>query len=229
MPAKTAPYPAKRGGRTNNDMSEFWENAFVRRQMMWGETPTRAALLARDEFAARGVKHVLIPGIGYGRNAVPFLESGMSVSGIEVSATAIALARSKMGLEIPIFHGSVTDMPFDERRYDGIFCFGLIYLLDADERAKLLCDCENQLAPGGTMIFTVVSKAASMFAQGTRIGEDRFESPHGVRLFFYDADSIRREFAAHGLVDVFTIDEPMPDGSLQPFLQVVCRPQRTPG
>ncbi|WAS95793.1 class I SAM-dependent methyltransferase [Nannocystis punicea] len=204
-------------------MSEFWENAFVRMQMMWGEAPTRAALLARDDFAARGVKHVLIPGIGYGRNATPFIEVGMSVTGIEVSGTAIDLARSKMGLEIPIFHGSVTDMPFDERRYDGIFCFGLIYLLDAAERAKLLHDCANQLAPGGTMIFTVVSKAASMFGQGTKIGEDRYQMEYGVRLFFYDADSIRREFGAHGLVDFFTVDEAMPDGSLRPFLQVVCR------
>jgi SAM-dependent methyltransferase len=205
-------------------MSEIWESAFVSRQMMWGEAPTRAALLARDEFAARGVKHVLVPGIGYGRNAVPFLALGMSVTGIEVSATAIVLARSQMGLEIPIFHGSVTDMPFDERRYDGVFCFGLIYLLDAEERAKLLRDCADQLAPGGTMIFTVVSKAASMFGQGTRIGEDRYETHPGMRLFFYDADSIRREFGPHGLVDFFAVDETMHDGSLRPFIQVVCRP-----
>lgn len=204
-------------------MSEFWEQAFVGRQMMWGETPTRAALLARDAFAARGVKQVLVPGIGYGRNAVPFLERGMSVTGIEVSRTAIELARSKMGLEIPIFHGSVSEMPFDRRVYDGIFCFGLIYLLGADERAKLLRDCANQLAPGGTMIFTVVSKAAPMFGKGTKVGEDRYETQHGVRIFFYDADSIRREFGAHGLVDLYSIDETMPDGSLMPFLQIVCR------
>lgn len=205
-------------------MSELWESVFVRMQMMWGEAPTRAAILARDEFVARGVQHVLIPGVGYGRNAVPFLERGMSVTGIEISATAIELARSKMKLEIPIFHGSVTDMPFDDRRYDGIFCFGLIYLLGEDERAKLLRDCADQLAPGGTMIFTVVSKAASMFGQGKKIGEDRYEMDHGVRLFFYDAASIRREFGMYGLVDFFTVDEPMHDSSLRPFLQVVCRP-----
>lgn len=205
-------------------MTEFWETVFARVQMMWGEAPTRAAILASDEFAARGVQHVLIPGVGYGRNAVPFLERGMSVTGIEISATAIELARAKMKLEIPIFHGSVTDMPFDDRRYDGIFCFGLIYLLDEVERAKLLRDCADQLAPGGTMIFTVVSKAASMFGQGKKIGEDRYEMDHGVRLFFYDAESIRREFGDHGLVDSFTVDEPMHDGSLRPFLQVICRP-----
>ena len=70
----------------------------------------------------------------------------------------------------------------------------------------------------------MVAKAAPMFGQGTRVGEDRYETEHGVRIFFYDADSIRREFSPHGLVDFFTVDETMPDGSLRPFLQVICRP-----
>ena len=104
--------------------------------MAWGAEPTPSARLAGDAFARWGVKDVLIPGIGYGRNAKPFLERGMSVTGIEISETAIALARSQLGLHIPIIHGSVTDMPFDDRQYDGIFCYGLVYLLDPPGREK---------------------------------------------------------------------------------------------
>src|SRR5262245_63394905 len=111
-------------------MSDVWEEAFVRHQVIWGLEPTASAVLAGADFARRGVKSVLIPGIGYGRNAKPFLDAGMEVTGIEISPTAIELARSKLGLELPIHQGSVTDMPFDERRYDGIFCFGLLYLLE---------------------------------------------------------------------------------------------------
>ena len=50
---------------------------------------------------------------------------GMSVTGIEGSATAIALARSELGLRFPIHHGPVEAMPFDDREYDGVFCYGL--------------------------------------------------------------------------------------------------------
>jgi SAM-dependent methyltransferase len=99
----------------------------------------------------------------------------MSVTGIEISETAIALARSRLGLEIPIFHGSVTDMPFDQRLYDGIYCFGLVYLLDAHGREKLIRDCYRQLTPGGRMIFTLISKKAPMYGQGPRLGEDWYE------------------------------------------------------
>ena len=117
-------------------MTELWEAVFIDKQTIWGLEPTLSAVLARDTFVRSGVKDVLIPGVGYGRNAKPFLESGMTVTGIEISETAITLARSQLGLDFPIYHGSVSNMPFDARQYDGIFCYGLIYLLDADVGAR---------------------------------------------------------------------------------------------
>lgn len=203
-------------------MSEFWETAFTEKQMMWGLEPTVSARLACELFARHGAREVLIPGIGYGRNAKPFLEAGMSVTGIEISETAIELARTKLGLEVPIHHGSVTDMPFDERTYDGIFCFGLLYLLDAPARAKLIADCARQLAPGGHMVFTLISKASPQYQQGIKLGDDWYEAPHGVRLYFYDADSIRRDFGDEGLIEIADVDEPGHGRSL-PFTYVVCR------
>jgi len=48
----------------------------------------------------------LIPGIGYGRNAKFFIDNGINITGIEISKTAIDLARQN-GLNISIFHGNV--------------------------------------------------------------------------------------------------------------------------
>lgn len=206
-------------------MSEFWEDAFVAKQMMWGDEPTASAKWAAALFAKSGAKHVLIPGVGYGRNAKPFLEAGMSVTGIEVSETAIALARSKLDLDITIHHGSVTQMPFDERSYDGVFCYGLIYLLDAAARAKLIRDCSRQLSDGGQMIFTVIAKEAPMYGRGTKLADDWFESLPGMQMYFYDASSIEREFGAFGLVEHVRIDEPNHGGTL-PFINVVCTARR---
>jgi SAM-dependent methyltransferase len=170
-----------------------------------------------------GVKQVLIPGVGYGRNARPFLEGGMSVTGIEISETAIALAKEQLGIRIPIHHGPVTDMPFDRRQYDGIFCHGLIYLLDALGREKLLRDCYRQLAPGGHMIFTVISKKAPMYGQGTRLGEDWYERLPNLSMYFYDAASVKREFGPYGLIELSENDEPSQGGGPLPFITVVCR------
>jgi SAM-dependent methyltransferase len=206
----------------NDELGAFWDDAFLRSELMWGFEPTASSLMARDHFARRGAQEVLIPGIGYGRNAKPFLERGMRVTGIEISETAIKLARSKLGLDIAIHHGSVLDMPFDSRRYDAIFCFGLIYLLDAVGRQQLLSACARQLSPGGSMVFTVVAKEFEMYGKGVKLGEDWYETHPGVRIFFYDATSIQREFGAYGQLEIAPVAEPMTGGSTRPFLQVTC-------
>jgi SAM-dependent methyltransferase len=203
--------------------TEFWEAAFSEKQLMWGLAAAASAVFARDYFARLGVEEVLIPGVGYGRNAQVFLDHGMSVTGIEISDTAIALARAQLGLQFPIHHGSVADMPFDGKRYGGIFCYGLIYLLDADGRAKLIRDCSHQLGHGGHMIFTVISKKAPMYGQGAKLGEDWYERLPGLKMFFYDASSIEREFGPYGLVELSEIDEPTHGGGSLPFINVVCK------
>lgn len=204
-------------------MTEIWEASFAAGQLMWGVAPTRSALFAKEYFERLAVKSVLLPGVGYGRNARPFLDAGMSVTGIEISETAISLARSQLGLEFPIHHGSVIDMPFDDRVYDAVFCYALLHLLDASARDKLLHDCYRQLAVGGAMIFTVVAKESLMYGRGTQLGEDWYEVHPGIPMFFYDAGSIQRELGPYGLIEYSMIAEPAPEGDSWPFINLVCR------
>lgn len=191
-------------------MIEFWEEAFKDKQEMWGFQPAKSAVLAKDFFVKKAIKNVLIPGIGYGRNAQIFRENGMDVSGIEISKTAIELAKKHYGTEMVIHHGSVTDMPFDNNQYDGIFCYALIHLLDSKERAKLIADCYCQLAENGYMIFTTITKKAQTYGQGKQIGKDRFEMFGGVQLFFYDKETIQEEFGQYGLLEITEVNENYP-------------------
>ncbi|WP_240315498.1 class I SAM-dependent methyltransferase [Aquimarina longa] len=109
--------------------------------------------MTKSFFVESLVKNILIPGIGYGRNAQTFIQNGIKVNGIEISKTAIELAKKHYGNEMTIFHGSVMKMPFDGKKYDGIFCYALIHLLDSKERKKLIQDCYNQLTENGFMVF----------------------------------------------------------------------------
>lgn len=191
-------------------MTEFWEKAFQDKQEMWGSEPAKSAVLTKDFFAEHKIKNVLIPGIGYGRNAQIFLENGMTVTGIEISQTAVELAQKHLGTDLTIHHGSVTDMPFDNNRFDGIFCYGLIYLLDKDERKKLIRDCFNQLTENGFMVFTAITKGAQTYGQGTLLSKDRFEMFGGAKIFFYDTETIEEEFGNAGLLEVTEVTENYP-------------------
>lgn len=196
---------------------EFWETAFEEKQEMWGFEPAKSAIATKDFFVEKGVKNLLIPGIGYGRNAQIFKESGMTVTGIEISKTAIEMARKHYGTDMVIHHSSVTDMPFDANKYDGVFCYALIHLLDTHEREKLIQDCYNQLEDNGYMVFTVISKEAPTYGQGTLVSKDRYEIFAGAQLFFYDTESIHVEFGKAGLFEITEIQES------QPFFLIKCK------
>jgi len=201
----------------NTAKPEFWEAAFNEKHEMWGFEPSKSAVLTKDLFVRESVKSILIPGIGYGRNAQIFINSGIAVTGIEISKTAIEMAEKHYGANMVIHHGSVTDMPFDNNKYDGIFCYALIHLLDSSERAKLIQDCYNQLAENGCMVFTVISKEAHTYGQGTLVSKDRYEMFGGVKMFFYDVASIHAEFDSAGLFEIMEITENYP------FFLIKCR------
>ena len=205
---------------------DFWETAFAEKQAMWGLEPSASAVIAKDLFLKQNAKNILVPGIGYGRNAKEFTDEGMKVTGIEISETAIELLRKYYGTEMRVYHGSVLDMPFDDLKYDGIFCYALIHLLSKDERRKLIQDCYNQLSPSGNMIFSVISKTAPTYGKGRKISENQYEMVEGAPVYFYDKKSCEAEFGDFGLIEVQEVSEKPPKHSEYawfPFLVAVCR------
>lgn len=207
-------------------MTEFWESSFKEKQTMWGFEPADSAITTMELFKKYGLNIILIVGYGYGRNARIFTDNGFKVTGIEISETAIDLAKKHYGDNIKVYHGSVSSMPFDQELYDGIFCYGLIHLLSAKERVKLINDCFNQLRPDGYMVFVAISKMDTHYGEGKEISKDTFETPHGVTLFFYDSDSVETEFGNYGLIEAEEINEPatnIGNKSSRRFWQIVCK------
>jgi SAM-dependent methyltransferase len=207
-------------------MSEFWDNMFRKIGSSWSFEPTDSALQVSELFASNHFSKVLIPGVGFGRNVKPFAEKGMNVTGIEISETAIRLAREN-GLDFPIHHGSVAQMPFDDTFYDGIYCYALIHLFNQNERRQFLKNCSDQLREGGIMVFITVSKGyTKLYESGKLISKDRFRVQNGLDVFFYDSASIEREFRNFGLIEYREIEEQvkhMPTEEPMKFWMVVCR------
>lgn len=207
-------------------MTEFWEENFKDKQAMWGFSPADAAFETVELFKRQGLKKILVPGFGYGRNAKEFMNEGFDVTGIEISETAIAIAKKTYGNQVKVYHGSVSEMPFDNETFDGIFCYALIHLLDKKERAKLIADCYRQLDPGGLMVFVAISTDDHAFGQGEEIGKNRFLTPHGVELFFFNFDAVNDEFGDYGLIESKIIMEPAKSIKGKPgqkFWMIVCK------
>jgi SAM-dependent methyltransferase len=205
-------------------MLDYWETKFKEEGAMWKFEPSDSALVALDLFKSKNIKKVLIPGVGYGRNAKIFIENEFDITGIEISKTAIDLAKSN-GLQFNIHYGSVTSMPYDNFMYDGIFCYALIHLLNKNERKKFLISCYKQLKTGGLMIFAVVSTNANIYGIGKQLSNNRFELKKGLNVYFYNSESVKNEFNNFGLIEYRNMDEPMKHlGGSEPlkFILVIC-------
>jgi hypothetical protein len=210
-------------------MIDYWESRFKKEGAMWQFEPSDSAIKALGLFKNENISSILIPGFGYGRNAGLFLVNEIKVTGIEISASAIEIARTK-GINCIIHQGSVTSMPFDKEIYDGIFCYALLHLLNTTERRKLLTCCYSQLINNGLMVFVVASMENSLYGCGKYLSRNRYEIARGLKVYFYDSASIISEFADFGIVESSDIDEPVKfmEGEAPVKLKfVICRKNRT--
>ena len=206
-------------------MTGYWESRFKNEGAMWKFEPSDSAIYTLELFKNEQINDILIPGFGYGRNAKLFVDNGFKVSGIEISASAIELARIN-GIKCKIHHGSVTSMPFDNKIYDGIFCYALIHLLNKHERRNFLISCYKQLINNGLMVFVVASKYTELFGHGKYLSRDRYEIAKGLSAFFYDSDSVLNEFSDFGMMECKDIEEPvkfMPGENSVWLKIVICR------
>ncbi|MCT4560222.1 MAG: class I SAM-dependent methyltransferase [Crocinitomicaceae bacterium] len=198
-------------------MSEFWEESFQKHQAMWGFDPVPSALEAAELFERRGISKVLIPGFGYGRNAQVFIDKGMQVDGIEISETAIQLARKTFDESTVIHHGSISEMPFSDQKYGGIFSYALLHLLNEEERRHFLQKCYNQLEDKGILIIVTLSSNDVRFGKGEKLGDNQFRNEHGVDLYFHNKEQVEKDFLPIGLREAKQIV----DGN-QLFWMIAC-------
>jgi SAM-dependent methyltransferase len=206
-------------------MIEFWESHFKNGGTTWGFEAADSAIEASAIFKNNGFSTVLIPGIGYGRNVKPFIDKGMSVSGIEISETAVNLL-SKSFPRVKAFHRSVLDMPFSNEKYDGIYCYALIHLFNLNERKKIITQCFRLLNETGMMIFCAISDESDLIETGKKIGNNRYLMPNGLKVFFYNNTFIEKEFGKYGLVEYKDTEEPIKFAEGFPpmkFKMITCR------
>ena len=75
------------------------------------------------------------------------------------------------------------------------------------------------------MVFVVVSNEYQLFGNGKLISKNRYRIEKGLTVFFYDSESIEKQFRPFGLVEYTEIDEPvrhLENEEPMKFFRVVC-------
>jgi len=112
--------------------------------------PAIVRLASKGGFAGA----VLDAGCGTGENALHLASLGLSVLGVDVAETALAMARKKAGdrgIEVDFATADAFHLERLERRFEMVLDCGLFHTFDADERPRYVASLAPVTEHDGTL------------------------------------------------------------------------------
>ena len=113
-------------------------------------------LIRFDGYRGRAVLEV---GCGAGTDLVRFARGGAIVTGVDLSASAIALARqnfAQQGLAADLREADGEHLPFADATFDLVYAHGVVQY--TSDPAALVRECYRVLKPGGEAVFQVYNR-----------------------------------------------------------------------
>jgi SAM-dependent methyltransferase len=160
-----------------------------------------------DFDACRG-RTVLDVGCGAGTDLARFAKAGAIVTGVDLSSSAIALAKqnvAQQGLQADLREADGEHLPFLDGAFDFVFAHGVVQYT-ANDRA-LVDECRRVLKPGGTAVFQVYNRISWLNAL-SKVMKVPLEHEDAPVLKRYSAAEFRRLLT--GFRDVRIVEERFP-------------------
>jgi len=171
-------------------VNDYWDARFRSEGWIWGDAPSRTAEQALELFSRHGVRSVLVPGAGYGRNTRLFSAEEMDVTGVEVSGVACEMAQ-EFDPASQFYQASALDLSFLGGTYDAVYGFNILHLFLHDDRLTFLRQCRERVRPGGLLYFTVFSEREASFGKGAEVEPGTFESKPGRPVHYFTGHDLR--------------------------------------
>lgn len=169
-------------------MKDFWENRFRNESYALGMEASDVAKVAETYFRENNVSNIIIPGIGYGRNAKYFTDRGYAVDGLEIAEEAINIGKMfapKVNFinhsALKIIHG---------KKCDAVFCFDLLQLFMQEERQMIIDNCARYCKADGIVVLSCLSTKDILYNIGYEVEPNSFEYMQGFPIHFADEEEM---------------------------------------
>ena len=160
------------------------------------------------DFAAWRGKRVLEVGCGAGTDLARFARGGALVTGVDLSAAAIELARTNFAQqELPgeFREADGEHLPFADNSFDLVYAHGVVQYTPDGER--LIAECRRVLVPGGEALFQVYNRVSWLNAL-SKLMKVPLEHEDAPVLRKYSIGEFRRML--RGFSDVRVVEERFP-------------------
>ena len=165
-------------------------------------------LLRLVKFDGYRGQRVLEVGCGAGTDLVRFAQGGALVTGVDLSSSAIALARqnfAQQGLEADLREADGERLPFPDNTFDLVYAHGVVQYTSDDRR--LVDECRRVLKPGQLAIFQVYNRISWLNAL-SKLMKVPLEHEDAPVLGKYSASEFRS--LVKGFSDVQIVEERFP-------------------
>lgn len=188
-------------------MNNYWEQRYITGGRIWGDSPSVSVFEAEKIYSENNIRHIHIPGCGYGRNAGYFISKGYDVSGCKISETACKLAEEKYP-SLNIRNCSVLSDDIEPASADAVYAFNILHLFKSNERSRLIDLWSNMIKTDGLIFCTVFSELEDSFGKGIQTEENTFESKPGRPVHYFAENDLITHFRNLTLIDEGIFDEP---------------------
>jgi len=152
---------------------------------LWGTEEGRKDWVAvepdvRDlekELANLKVSRVLDLGCGIGRHSLFLASKGFHVFSIDASSNAVDFTRNaaqEAGLSINVRQAPMTTLPFEDRYFDYVLAWNVIYHGDPDTVKMVLSEIARVLRPRGMFQGTMLTKRNAYYGKGRQVAHDTY-------------------------------------------------------
>lgn len=162
----------------DEEVKRIWEESFAEQveRQAYNTAPVEALVrmisyYLRDRFSPEGLKtlHFMEMGCGAGANLIWLAQKGIRVSGVDISPTALRLARQNLeragcGARIgELVELSVSDSPFESESFDGIIEACVFQHLAIADRKRAFREVGRLLKPGGLFVGYMLDTGHTVF------------------------------------------------------------------
>jgi SAM-dependent methyltransferase len=212
-------------------MRETWERSFAAQvaERAYNTAPVEALVRSvsyylRERGEVAGLRAAEL-GCGAGPNLAWLADRGLRVSGIDISATALSLARSTLaGRDVEsLVEGSVTDVPWPDASLDVLVESCVFQHLGRADREAAFAEVDRLVKPGGLFVGHMLERSHTVFARDRELADDpgtlmladggsHYHLTNIGLSHFFTADEVRSLLGGWSVVDPCLSQYELPSG-----------------
>lgn len=165
----------------------------------------------------RPIERVLDIGSGIGNHVMYFAEQGLSAAGIDISESAIDIARKRAdrrGVDVEYETGSAETLPWTDDTFDLVVSDGVLDHVRFTEAKRIIEEIKRVSAPNAYIFLSLRSTTDSECGRGERVEENTYVMQEGYEQgmlqHYFDRQHIAELLADYEIFDIEHIKREYP-------------------